>query len=76
MLITDGEDGKKELTNSMKYEYIENKVIIDSIVISNSASTELENLAKETGKNIVSKGNLKLTSISNVINNTLLRFSQ
>lgn len=75
MLITDGEDGKKELTNSMKYEYIENKVIIDSIVISNSASTELENLAKETGKNIVSKGNLKLTSISNVINNTLLRFS-
>ncbi|PIK34337.1 putative calcium-activated chloride channel regulator 4-like, partial [Apostichopus japonicus] len=48
MLITDGEDGKKELTNSMKYEIIENKVIIDSIVISNSASTELENLAKET----------------------------
>ncbi|PIK62364.1 hypothetical protein BSL78_00682 [Apostichopus japonicus] len=49
MLITDGKDGKKQLTNSMKYEYIENKVIIDSIVISNSASTELENLAKETG---------------------------
>ncbi|WP_411016274.1 hypothetical protein, partial [Salmonella sp. s51884] len=49
MLITDGEDGNQEMTTAVKQEIIENKVIIDTIATSNSASHDIVDLAEQTG---------------------------
>ncbi|XP_071846826.1 calcium-activated chloride channel regulator 1-like [Apostichopus japonicus] len=49
LLMTDGEDGNRARTMSMLDEYIRNKVTIDAVAITNSASQNLVELTAMTG---------------------------